>query len=276
MSALRYVLFTVLLMSPLLPSAAHAEEWINQGEERFTLGAGVFLPAFETKARVDSLTRGIGDEIDLHDVLGFEEDQTTFYGNASWRFLPRHRISFSYFRFKDESSATALRDLQIGDEIYPVGASLNSDFKIHTYPFMYSYSFIKRDNLEFAGTLGFHWYRIDFNVAGSASLGEVGFAADTSASTNSPLPLVGLRFDYHFTDKWTVGAHGEAFSMDVDELSGSLVNLTLKTDYWFSKHFGAGIAVNWFNLDVDVDDSKWIGNLDYNYWGPQVYLKYRF
>ena len=165
MNTLRYGLFAVLLMFVhLLPRAVQANDWIRQGDERFTLSAGVFLPAFDTKARVDSLTLGVGDEIDLEDVLGFEEDQTTFYGNVSWRLLQRHHISISYLRFKDESSATALHDIQIGDEIYPVGASLDSGFKFLIYPFSYSYSFIKRENLELAGTLGFHWYRIAFFV----------------------------------------------------------------------------------------------------------------
>ena len=48
------------------------------------------------------------------------------------------------------------------------------------------------------------------------------------------------------------------------------------TEYWFFHNVGLGAAINWFSLDVDVDDKDWRGVLDYQYWGPQVYLAVRF
>jgi hypothetical protein len=62
---------------------------------------------------VDNTNLGIGTEIDLQDDLGFDDTQTTFYGNAYWRFFPRHRIGLGYFRFKEEVTATAQRDCNL-------------------------------------------------------------------------------------------------------------------------------------------------------------------
>jgi hypothetical protein len=41
-------------------------------------------------------------------------------------------------------------------------------------------------------------------------------------------------------------------------------------------NFGVGVAVNYFSLDVEVDDSEWKGTFDYEYFGPQIYLAARF
>jgi hypothetical protein len=41
-------------------------------------------------------------------------------------------------------------------------------------------------------------------------------------------------------------------------------------------HVGLGVAVNWFKLDVELDESEWEGFLDYDYWGPQIYATIRF
>jgi hypothetical protein len=275
-SAHKLFLSIILLIGCLMPVTSNAGDWIKPGEERFYLRGGAFLPAFDTKLRIDNETLGIGDEIDLQNDLGFDDTQTTFYGSVYWRFFPRHRIGLGYFQFNEETSATASRDIQIGDEIFPVGASLFSEMEFRVFPIFYSFSFMKREKFEFTGTLGLHWYQIDFKVAGSASLGNLDGDAEVSAKANAPLPLIGLGFDYFFTPKWTAGIEFQAFSLDLGDLSGSLVNATINTEYWFFNNVGAGAALNWFGLDVDVEDNNWRGALEYRYWGPQVYLTVRF
>jgi hypothetical protein len=259
-----------------LSATVRADDWIKPGEERFKFVGGVFLPAFDRTVRVDNPTLGIGDEINLEDDLGLDDSQTTFYGAGYWRFFPRHRIGVGYFRFKDEITATAQQDLQIGDEIFPVGASISTESKFEIFPIHYSFSFIKREKMEFSGSLGLHWYRINFAVAGSASLANLDAGTEVEAKAAAPLPLLGLQFEYYFTPKWTASIHAEAFSLSIDDFDGSLVNVSARTEYWFFNHFGAGLALNWFRLDVEVDSDDWRGDLEYKYWGPQVYVAVRF
>jgi len=191
MKSLSFLLFAcVLIWGCLVPTAGKAGEWINPGEERFYIVGGAFLPSLDTSVRVDNPNLGIGSEIDLENDLGLDDTQTTFYGSASWRFFPRHRIGVGYFRFKDEVSATAKRDLQIGDEIFQAGASLFTEFKFEIFPIHYSYSFIKREKMEFAGTLGVHWYDINFSVAGFASLGGLDAGAEVSSKVGAPCPFL--------------------------------------------------------------------------------------
>ena len=266
----------VLIWGCLVPNAGKAGEWINPGEERFLFVGGVFLPALDRSVRVDNTSLGIGDEIDLEDDLGFDDTQTTFYGGGFWRFFPRHRFGVGYFRFKDETTATALRDLTIGDEVYPAGASLTSEFKFEIFPINYSYSFLKREKMELAGTIGLHWYRISFAVAGSASLGTQDADAEITGKANAPLPLLGLNFRYNFTPKWTASIVAQAFALSIGDFDGSLVNLGVRTEYWFFNHLGAGLALNGFRLDVEVDSSDWQGELEYKYFGPQIYITARF
>ena len=266
----------VLIWGFLVPNAGKAGEWINPGDERVYIVGGAFLPSFDSSVRVDNANIGNGTEIDLQDDLGFDDTQTTFYAMGYWRFFPRHRIGVGYFRFKDEVTATAQRDIQIGDEIFPVGASISSEFKFEIFPIHYSYSFMKREKMEFAGTIGLHWYRITFGVAGSASLSGLDVGADATAKANAPLPLLGLSFRYNITPKWTAGIHGEFFALSIGDFDGSLVNLSARTEYWFFNHLGAGFALNGFRLDVEVESDDWRGELEYKYWGPQVYIMVRF
>ncbi len=263
----------------LAPASSQAEDWIKQGEETFSFGLGAFLPAFNTTLRVDNQTVGAGDSIDLEDDLGLKEDESVFWVGGTWRFADRHRLGVSYFSFNRDASATALRELEIGDEIYPVGASLETEFSLTITPIYYAYSFIKNEKHELAGSFGFHWFALDFAVQGDASLNGEDANANASATADVPLPLFGIRYDYYINQRWTTSLHGEIFALDITDeafkFSGNLYNIRLSTDYWLTKNFGIGAAVSWFDIDAKIDDSEWKGEIEYRYFGPQIYIQAR-
>ena len=278
--SLNILLAVLFSYAIILPNSSHAGDWIKQGDEWIKISSGIFLSKINSTISVDNSSLGDGAEVDLEDDLDMAEDNTTFWGYVSWRFLKKHSISAGYFQFNRDAKATAKDDLQIGDEIYPAGAILSTDFKLEVVPITYTYSFLKKEKYEFGGTVGLHWSTINFGVEGSASLGDLDADANVSADAVAPMPLIGLKFDYHFTPKWTVGTHGEIFFLDISDntfvFSGTVTNLRLHTEYWFFNNFGLGAAITWFALDVEVDDSDWNGKINYQYWGPQVYANIRF
>ena len=270
----------MIVLTALMPNRVLAGEWINQGDERLTISAGTFLAKINSTTRVDSDSLGTGSSVDLEDDLDLNQNETTFYGDVTWRFAQNHRLSVSYFQFKRSASATAKGDLQIGDDIFPAGASLSTDFKMEILPITYSYSFLKEEKYEFGGSIGLHWNTINLDVSGAGFIGDVAVHAKVEADAAAPMPLFGLFFDYHFTPKWTVKTHGEVFAIDLNDdtfsFSGTITNLRLATEYWLFNNAGLGAGMNWFKLHVDVDDNDWKGKLDYQYWGPQVYAMVRF
>jgi hypothetical protein len=275
-----YLLFALLLFWVVLsPNYTHAGDWINPGEETFTISGGVFLPSFDTSAQVDT-SLGIGTGVNLEDDLNLTSDETIFWGDASWRFARKHRLTVDYFRFTRDAGAVAKRELTIGDETFPVGASLSTEFKFEIVPIAYTYSFMNEKKYEFGASLGVHWYTMELSVLGSASLNDLDADFSVSVDAEAPMPLLGLFFDYYFTPKWSAALHGQFFALDLDDdtfsFSGTLTNLRLSTEYWVFNNLGLGVALNWFKLDVDLDDSDWKGSVDYEYWGPQIYATIRF
>lgn len=281
MKAIRLITLSVIMISFFLsPHAVQAKEWIKQGEETFILWGGAFFPAFNTNLRVDNKDLGRGSNINLEDDLKFTTTETTFYAGVLWRFASRHSITASYFQFSRDSSATLAEQIQIGDEIYPVGAGIETDFTFRVIPITYRYSFLKKEKYELSGSIGVHWYKMEFKIKGNASLGAQDLDAETSASADAPLPLIGLKFNYYISPRWTASGHMEAFYLtgatDDFSLSGGLYNFKLSTEYWIFNNVGVGAAVNYFILQVDIEEDTWKGEFNYNYWGPQVYLLVRF
>lgn len=271
----------IMLSTTLFIPQVVATEWINQGEETFVFGAGVFLPSFNSSLRVDNTDLDLGTGVNLEDDLGLKSNETTSWLSGMWRFSANHRVSLAYFGFSRDAVVTALADIEIGEEIFPAGATLTSEFKYQSVPLVYSYSFIKSQKHELAGSFGIHITTLDLKVAGDAFVGGGGtIDGEVNSKATAPLPLFGVNYEYHVNKKWTNGIHGEVFALDMEDgeigFSGTIFNVRASTQYWIYNNVGIGAAINWFSMDVDVNDSQWRGSIDYEYFGPQIYANVRF
>ena len=265
----------------LASNPVHAEDWIRPGTEKFAVSAGFFLPEFDTKLRVDSKNLGTGVTIDLEDDLSLKEEVDTGYFNLLWRPFANHRFGAAYYKFNRDTSSTATTDIKLNDgKIIQAGATLTTEFELDVIPFSYAYSFINNETHELSGTLGVHWTEISFRVDATAWLADEDATGSVDADAKGPLPLVGVDYRYNISDKWTAGAGLEYFAIKLDDdltaYQGSLYNVRISTEYWPWNNVGLGAAINAFGLDVDVEDDEWKGAIDYDYWGPQLYLRARF
>jgi hypothetical protein len=275
---------TKLLGGIVLAAAAfgaQAQGIIKPGDETWTFRLGAFLPAFKTDMQVDNeTTGGSGDRVDLGDDLGVDQDTSGGWVSAEWRFAPRHRIGFNYSRFTLNGARDLSRTITVGDETFPVGAHVDSQLRLEIIPITYSYSFLKRERDELAATIGLHWSRMSFSVHGSFSAGAQDATHDSVTRADVPLPLLGLRYDHHFSERWSAGANAAAFALkfaeDTFNLDGTLWSVRVHGEYRWTRNFGVGAAIDGFRVKVDASQDRWKGGLDYGYWGPQVYLTGRF
>lgn len=277
----RVIVGALVTVNVLAAGTVRAEsDMIGIGKDRFTLAAGSFLPAFDTNVRIEGEDLGQGDDVDVEDDLGIERDDQSIYLAAGWRFKPKHRLFASYFESSRSSEVVAKEEIQIGDEVYPAGATLRSDFSLSVLPINYAYSWKQTDRYELAFTGGLHWNAIELNVDGIANLGDAEGERSVEAKVDAPMPLVGVDFEYALTPRWLAGARAEVFwfdfSGDVIDVGGTILNVRLNTEYWLTRSIGIGAAVNYFDFSVDVDSDSWVGELDYGYVGPQVYAALRF
>lgn len=274
----KILLVFVALVFQFSFQTAHAEP--EPGEEMFIFHLGYFLPSFDTKLRVDNNTLGRGDEVNLEKDLGLDVEETTIRADAMWRMSEHNRLTLGVFNFNRTGTRVIDRQIQIGDQIYPVGATVNTNFNFTVIPIAWSYAFIKNSTWEVAAGAGLQWSQINFKADGSASLSGISGSREATASANAPLPLLGIDAKYYIFENWSVGSNLGVFAYKIGAsnmtMQGNIVNATISTDWWFTTYVGAGAALNWFYVGVDVQGSKWSGDFNYQYLGPQLFLSGRF
>jgi outer membrane protein W len=58
---------------------------------------------------------------------------------------------------------------------------------------------------------------------------------------------------YSWSPKWVVSTRLDWLEVSIDEFSGSMYDLSVGVNYQMSDHFGVGLAVNAFRIDVELD-----------------------
>ena len=238
-----------LVAVALLASATAGADTLKPGDERFKFVAGWFLPAFNTDVRLDGEGE-TGDDVSFGEDLGMDEDQSGALLGFEWRFADRHRVAATWSSFSQNATRVFDEELMIGDETFPIDAVVRSDWTLDLIPITYSYSFIKSEKDEFAGTFGVHLDRFSLRLRAETSVsGEV--LDLESDRPDLPLPLIGLRYDHHFSDSWSSGVSVAYFTIEFGESTldadGSLYAGKAYAEYRFRGRYGAGLALDIFS-----------------------------
>ncbi len=96
---------------------------------RITLG-GFGTNNTSTKIRIDSNNRVLGTLIDLEDGLNVEDSATVARLDGFYRFNRAHRIEWTAYSLTRNGRKTLNTSRTIGGTVYPVGFSLDSEWKL--------------------------------------------------------------------------------------------------------------------------------------------------
>jgi hypothetical protein len=264
---------------PLQPATA-ASEAADTPWETYGLSGGVFISDTNTSIRLGT---GVGVDLDAEDLLGLDSTNTVFRVGGLWRFSDnqRHRVDLSWFAFHRSGSKTVGQDFEFenreGETVeVEAGTEVEAFFDIDIYQLAYSYAFLQDDRVDFAAILGLYVMPIDFGikVEGAVDLrGDQDFIA--------PLPTLGLRLDIALTPKWYFRSGTQLFYLEYEQFKGSLLAAHTAIEYKPWTHVGIGLGADSFKLRAEADGEDYPsvdlkGNLEFDYFGLQAYLRLFF
>jgi hypothetical protein len=267
----------VLLGCSTLGTASADER--NPLAAKFIVDAGYFFVSTDMRVRVDGeTTASVGSDVDYDDTFGIG-DFDRFRAEASWRIAPRHLLRAMYFQNNRSASRSLERDVSFGDETFPLGVTVNARSELTVAQLSYEYAFLRRDNYELAGGIGVHY--LDMGLGLDATLAAQGGTAsrslDENATTQAPLPVLGLRGLWRLPYDFYITAQVQYFYVQFDPYSGSLIDLKASLVWQFADHVGIGIGYNDFGFRFDIDDAHdFDGRLRWDYGGAIAFATFMF
>jgi hypothetical protein len=276
---LRYISVIIAFIAAISFNASSvlANEESTVGKDKFRLNVGGFLPAIDSALTITSKNLDLGTRVDLENDLGFDENVNVFQVSGYWRFAKRHRLLAGYYTFDRDASKTLTEQIQIGDKLFDVGASVYSNWEIDFFQVSYAYSFIQTQKWEVSGSLGLYYLDTAINLRGQGSIsnGEGGWIiagqVSEEESVGLPIPIFGLAAEYHISPKWRAKVGGRYFTLSIDEWSGHILEATAALEFLFHKNFGIGTGYSYFDLEVERDREARVSDLTYTYSAVQIY-----
>ena len=235
--------------------------------DRFNLEVGVFIPQIDFTARVDGSTPD--EEVDFDEALNLGDSQTAASINFRWRFGKKWSFWGQAWTTSSTGDAVLEEDVEWEDVIFKEGTFAKGGVDLDVVRAFFGRELNLGPQHELGVGLGLHWMNLDTFLEGEIIIDDntTDFHS-ASASTDFPLPNLGIWYMYSWSPKWMVQARADWLSATIGDYSGSLWDAQAGINYQAFKNVGFGLYYNSFLLDLDIDKSDWHGRADLKQNGP--------
>lgn len=237
--------------------------------DSFLIAVGGFYPQSSTNVRLDPANGGLGSVIDFERTLGLQEDKFVFEAGARFRWANRWRVEAEYFSLNREGDRTIDRQIEWGNQVYPVNAQLITNLDFTDTRISVGYSFFKTDDKEIGISLGAHVADYDARI-------NAGNLSSQGGKVTAPLPVLSLYGQFALTPKWALDLRLDRFSMSYDQYDGDITSIGMDVQYALFRHTVLSLGYRNFFMKLQATSSDWHGEINQTYQGPLVLLKVQF
>jgi hypothetical protein len=237
--------------------------------DRYYFGVGVFFPKTSTQAQLQNKVSGVGATVDFEQSLDMERSKTVPTAFGRWRIGERWRIDAEYFALNRTSERTLDREIQWGDQTFPLNAQVAAKFNFSDLRVSAGYSFFRTTDKELGVGLGLHVASYETSLRTATGGGE-------GEDVLAPLPVLSLYAQFALTDRWAMGGRLDRFSLSYDKYDGSLTSLGLDIVYQPFRHFGVGAGYRGLFIRMEVEGDRNLLRLRQTFEGPLLFVNASF
>jgi len=267
-----FVMASAGLVLGMLPCLAAAQEDVASHpylSNKFFASVGIFRPDQNMRlgldASVDIPEPGPTptETVDFSQTFGFSDSSETLSAEIGWRFGKKWQLRGQYFRVDSNARATLKEDVEWGDVVFNEGTSVGAGHDYQVTRLFFGRTFKATDERELGLGIGVHALDISAYINGFR---------EERASIVQPLPNFGAWYMHAFSSKWAATIRVDWLSASVGDYDGRIINSALNVGYAMTDHFGIGLAYNFFEINLKVDDPDWTGRIVSRFDGPYISL----
>jgi len=250
----------------LLFTAAPALAGDNDSERlwpRLAISVGGFLSTSDSRLQADATSSEFGTSIDFETDLGIDSGESVLVARLDWLMGRRNELSLSYFKLSRTGRETIDEQIEFQEIIYPVGVTVDSTLDQEQTELAYTFWALRREHAGLGATLGIVNLGLDAELLATIEVDEQQVSLLGEASTDAPVPLVGLRGRGLLAEKFILTGELRFLpSISIDQYDGSAFAASAGVEWRITEHFGLGVNYDYFRLDIDIEEDKWYGSAD--------------
>jgi hypothetical protein len=268
----RIALVLVLLIA-VFATNTQAGVTVDQSKvlDRWTFRIGGFLTGLDTTIRLDSPTGGEGTSINLEDDLGFDSSLSVPRLELGVILGRRHEISGGYFKTDRDSTTTLQRDIEWGDETFPINIKIGAFYNTEFVNLAYTYWFYSSESTSLGITGGLVYSSLGAGVG--IALSGPGVSAEDDLSTEVPVPQLGFSVNHYLGRRFVFNGALGYIAFNLDDWEGSVSSARVGVEHRTWKNFGFGLGYGYTGYDIDTLASDFLGKWEYTVSGFEIYLR---
>ena len=213
------------------------------------------------------------------DRAGLPDRDSSYWLSANWRSRSnRWGVWFASWDFGSSGSRLWEDEWNAGDgRVIPVGAEVDTRFDARWYVLEATYSLIRSVRYDAGIGLGVHAVGLDTSLLARVGAGENDAEiVREELSTLAPLPNVLGYFHWNVADRWTLTTRVGWFGLDYDKYSGRMINMHAIISYGLTDNWSASLGYEFVDIDVTIEQERWVELYKLDFSGPMATLRYSF
>jgi hypothetical protein len=270
---------TLLSLSALLiaamPMSTMAQDYDYHPaiSDSFYASLGAMKSSNSFKMRADSLNvpDPFGEDIDFGKSLGVDDSSTFFNGQLRWKFGKKRKwgLAAQYFSSDATGNSTLEEDVPWEDVIFREGTFAEAGVKVAVARLFVGRSLFKNEQNDFGLGVGIHNLDLKVYIEGEIIVGDESTGElRVEESGSQILPNIGAWYNYSPGKRWLLHARLDWISANIGDYDGSLWNSSVGVNYQAWRHVGIDLSWQYFDLQLEVDKSDWVGGAKMTYSGP--------
>lgn len=266
-----------LLLCAGLPATSLAQDALPP-VDRFHVGAGRYRADHDLDTRWDASDGALGTHVNFQRDLGFVDRQDALVWSIGGSLGEERRHAFDAFGYDYDDDTTRLLDrtLQIGDNAYPVGADLAGRMDLKVTGVSYTWLFHHDGQRAFGVGLGAMRYDVEIDLEATAVVAGAPVAYANTLSEDEWAPMLRAEYAQSLSDRWRWGASLAYTKKTGGNVTGDARDLQVRLEYFPWQRVGFSLRYNYNDVDLDLERTRFDGNLNLNNRGPQLLAMLRF
>jgi hypothetical protein len=235
--------------------------------DHFALSALYLWGQVDTSGRIDAGTGAAGTSLDAERDLGVTRRAYQPRIELMFRLEERNRLRVDFFDLRRNGAQPLARTLQIGDQTFAAGQTVQSTLEWRQMDLTYSYSLLRSARYELGAGLGVHL----LEARAIAQLPGTPQRADYSQA--GPFATLALDGTWLLAQRWALGARAQYLRLNVNSFSGLLEQFHADMQYRWRPNLAFGVSYDYSVDQVDVRHRDPSGILRLRIVGPELFVR---
>ena len=263
--------FAATLVASLAAFPLQAEDTLAL--DRLAVSVGGYATDLSAEATVKRST----DESDRSRNYGASSNPGLTFVELSWRPFERHTVRGAWFDHDRGTSRTLSADVDYGDTVYPVGATLDGELAVKVLELDYTYwAWLSRRN-ALGAVVGIVRIGVDTALSGTVVVDDIG-SIDLERKDGEALlaPKLGLSYAHAFNEQLRLTADVATFRHSVSAGDARIWDSALGVEWYPWDHLGFALRHARTRIDADLSGQGYDGSAELGFTGWQLLVRARW